>query len=215
MSETWWNIPRMWPDKAVFVIGGGPSIEKEDLTPLHKRHVIGVNNAYQLGEWVDIVFFGDARFYNWNTNALLNFPNRIIHCCKPLNKPEFPFEYLEKISAGPETKQPYPIVWHSKKIARHVNKGGNTGASGISLASKLGAQHIILVGVDMKMKEDRHNFHNTHQHTPKDDVYRKFTAHFESLAEETKRLGIRVVNATPDSNLNVFEKKDLASAINE
>ena len=81
-----WQVPRMWEGGDVWIIGGGPSITKEFGIPdnivqgvfkkelplsayspymsfLHDKHVIGVNVAYLLGDWVDMVFFGDKGFF--------------------------------------------------------------------------------------------------------------------------------------------------------
>lgn len=51
--------PKIWRGQTVFIIGGGPSINDTPLHLLHGRRVIGVNNAYLLGPWVDVCWFGD------------------------------------------------------------------------------------------------------------------------------------------------------------
>ena len=81
-----WTVPRIWEGGDVWIIGGGPSITKEFQIPsevvndvvigkkplslyspymesIHKKHVIGINVAYMLGPWVDMVFFGDNNFF--------------------------------------------------------------------------------------------------------------------------------------------------------
>jgi hypothetical protein len=57
--ETRWIAPKMWAGGTAFIVGGGPSLKGVDLTPIHHRRVIGVNNAYRMGNWVDICWFGD------------------------------------------------------------------------------------------------------------------------------------------------------------
>jgi hypothetical protein len=70
-----WQVPRIWEGGDVWIIGGGPSITKEFNIPdevvqsvlkkqsplsvyspymsfLHDKHVIGINVAYMLGDWI-------------------------------------------------------------------------------------------------------------------------------------------------------------------
>ena len=54
-----WHPPKMWNDKTVFVLGGGPSLNGTNLDLIRDERVIGANNAYQLGSWVDVCWFGD------------------------------------------------------------------------------------------------------------------------------------------------------------
>lgn len=205
--------PIFTPDDTVFVLGGGPSLKDMDLEKIKSYPVIGTNASVFLGDWVDIVFFGDERFYSWHPEALENFSNRVITCAVQLKNHQ-KFEYLEKVPASEQTKKADPIVWNKKKIAWFTNKGGNAGSSAVALACKMGAKQIILLGFDFKTKEGRHNYHDYHNHTPDKNIYQnEFLTHFKRLAEETERLGIQVINATPDSALDVFPKKTLEEVV--
>ena len=57
--EDAWIPPQIWKGQTVFILGGGPSLNEANLDLIHDRRVIGVNNAYQLGSWVDVCWFGD------------------------------------------------------------------------------------------------------------------------------------------------------------
>lgn len=54
-----WRVPPIWSGGTAWIIGGGPSVKDLDLSPIHQYRVIGVNNAYQFGHWVDACWFGD------------------------------------------------------------------------------------------------------------------------------------------------------------
>ena len=80
-----WQVPRIWEGGDVWILGGGPSVPKQFNIPdkvvqevvagaspsvyspymsfLHNKHVIGINVAYLIGDWIDMVFFGDASFF--------------------------------------------------------------------------------------------------------------------------------------------------------
>lgn len=190
----------------IFIIGGGPSINETNLDLIKDKFVLGTNSAFKLGTWVDICFFVDARFHKWNQEELDKWPNRIITTCEEF-KNHSKIEYYKAFDKAGLCK-------HSDKIAR-PNKGKNVGSSSIDLAIKLGGKRIILIGFDMKMKNGRHNYHNDHNHTPRDDVYNNFFRHFNGIVEELPDFGAEVINATPDSALKVFPKKSLESIIEE
>ena len=58
-SHEMWKPPKIWKGGTAYIIGGGPSVNDADLSLIHDRRVIGVNNAYSLGGWVDVCWFGD------------------------------------------------------------------------------------------------------------------------------------------------------------
>ena len=76
---TLWQVPKMWEGGECWIIGGGPSMPlqfgvPEDvvrgvlagqlpfstyspfLSPIHDKHVIGINAAFLLGPWLDVIF---------------------------------------------------------------------------------------------------------------------------------------------------------------
>src|SRR5680860_726902 len=91
-----WQVPKIWEDGEVWILGGGPSLitcfdipapvvqsvrmrktgidaYSPYLAAIHSKHVIGINVAYQFGNWVDICFFGDKGFFLRNKGGLSNF----------------------------------------------------------------------------------------------------------------------------------------------
>ena len=71
-----WSVPRMWEEGDVWILGGGPSVPRQFGIPekvvqdvingisppsvyspymkaLHDKHVIGINVAYLIGNWID------------------------------------------------------------------------------------------------------------------------------------------------------------------
>ena len=162
-----WQIPKMWDGGECWIIGGGPSIAlqfevPEDiiqgvlckslpmsayspfLSPIHGKHVIGVNVAFMLGNWVDIVFFGDAGFYLAHKKQLAEFPKlKITSNAIVLNKHKsFDVKLVPKDGNHPEGISPR---------ANRVSWNSNSGGASISLAVQLGAKRIYLLGFDMKL----------------------------------------------------------------
>ncbi len=197
---SYWIPPRMWPDSTVFIIGGGPSLLKEDLEPLRgngnsirAQHVIGVNDSFKKWPWIPVTYFGDARWHDWNRKYLKKYSGLVVSSSK--------------------RTEPFPDVLHVQRVNRDgvfrkpgfVSWNRNSGTSAINLAYHFGAKRIVLLGFDMKMKDDNHNWHTNHRHIPDSNIYEtRFLPSFQIVARDAKILGLEIVNANPDSALTLF-----------
>lgn len=195
------------PNDLVFVLGGGVSVTEEQVEKIKDYFIIGTNGAVLFGSWIDILFFGDSRFYNWSQEYIDKFPNRVITCA-PNNtfKDHAKIEQLRRYES-----LKHPICWKKDTVCWPTNKGSNTGASALALACKLGSKNIVLLGFDFQQTQDKHNFHNlseTH-HKPKPDIYNQFYQHFKAIKEEADQYNILIRNATPNSQLDLFPKIDI------
>jgi hypothetical protein len=183
--------------KRCFIIGGGPSINDMDLTPIKKEFVIGVNEAFRLGTWIDIWFFGDSDIYKNHKDEIQKWPNRVVSCAgaaKNKNKIEYYFRCKE-----------HKLCFEPNKLA-FPNGMANSGATAINLAIREGFDNIILLGFDMKAVDGKHHYHDYYKKDPRPDAYERFMKHFKAIAEETNAT---ILNATPDSALPYFPKIDL------
>ena len=228
-----WSVPRLWDGGDVWIIGGGPSIITQFNIPddvvqsvlsgksslsvyspymeaIHDKHIIGINVAYMLGDWVDMVFFGDGGFFQVHKARLAQFPGVKITCHGGATGDKW-VKYL-----GRDGKKPRGISTSSNLVSWN----GNSGGAAMSVAVHAGAKRIILVGFDMKLSEARRqHFHDVYNRgvIEGDKRVRKlpFDRHlrgFPVIAEDTKRMGVEVINASPDSAITCFPKcsvKDL------
>ena len=201
-----WKIPRLWPDSKIFLIGGGPSLNDEDLTILHNQRCIGVNNAFMLGSWIDAMYFGDCRWYEWNHEELKKFGGLKITSCMRVGLRKWPgILQVQRKSAKGICKNPIAVRWNN-----------NSGASAINVAYHLGAKIVVLVAFDMMdLKEgDNHNWHDYHNHIPPPDIYSKrFLKVFSHIRKDADKLGFEIINANPNSGLEDFPKMTLKEAI--
>ena len=202
-------LPRIWEGNSAFIIGGGPSIEGMDLSPIHDKRVIGVNNAYQLGPWVDVCYFGDYRWYydknwkGWHRDKLLHFAGMKITRWTKLEKEPGILVLKKGKNLGIDLR-PDHIAWNR-----------SSGGSAINLAVHFGVKKIILLGFDMKMKEGKHNYHDDHDQSkkPPDTVYKRYLNPFSIIKKELDELNIECLNATPDSAIEVFKKVKLEDIV--
>jgi hypothetical protein len=222
-----WEIPNMWEDGECWIIGGGSSVPRmfgvpEDiiqdvykkrrtleayspyLSALHDKHVIGVNTAYQYGNWVDITVFGDINFYLEHTMKLLDFKNL-------------------KVSCHPRVRKGHPGVYHIKYIAQDSQKtkglttrkgytawNKHTGAVAINLAYHLGVKRVYLLGFDMQLDTNgkAHSHAEYHQEglpIHKNRLpYDSHLSHYPYIARDAESMGLEIINVNDNTAITQF-----------
>jgi len=225
-----WNIPKIWTDSECWIIGGGPSIIEQFNIPaevvhkvhmhevgidayspylkdIHNKHVIGVNVAFLLGSWIDVLFFGDNGFFLQNIKEIEKFHNLKVTCNPRKHNLAWHYEsvkYIRRESIDGISTKKNSICWNK-----------NSGAAAINLAAHFGVKRIILVGFDMSLDAaDNRHWHKQYTNTANRKQPRKlpFERHlkgFPKIASDAKKLGIEIINASPKSAITVFEKKPI------
>lgn len=171
------------------------------LSKIHKEHVIAVNMAYKLGDWVDVLFFGDDGYWSNNKNQILQFPGLRCSCAKNIDR-----VYQKRVKViQRDPNKPTGISNRDSLIA--WNK--NSGAAAINLAVHFGVKQIILLGFDMKLDEgNNQHWHKFYAGNPK-TVAGTFKMHkkgFPVIAADALRMGVEILNANPNSNIEEFKK---------
>ena len=188
-------------------------------SPIHGKHVIGVNAAFLLGIWVDMMFFGDSGFYRTNRKEIiLNF-NKLHISCSPRLKDDYKSERLKYIPRN--NKKLYGIT--TKKDMVSWNK--STGACAINLAYHLGAKRIILLGFDMDLYENNRHWHKLYSYKhpsrkPKQGVrgtlktpFHRHLEAFPHIRKDADKLGIEILNVSPLSKIEAFKKVELKDVL--
>lgn len=194
------KVEKIWPKSTVFVIGGGPSILDQDLSPLKDRHVLGVNNAVYL-PFADVLFFGDAKWYWWNVKAVREFSGPKY----TLNKgPEHGWPSVEN--------EPGLTLLKLKQYKHMYMKGPegigwnkSSGAAAINVAVHLGAKRIVLLGYDMRNNGRKNWMPHEWEHT-KQNPYEGMSQGFQFIKKSAIKYGIEILNATPGTALKIFPR---------
>ena len=94
-----WRIPLTW-NKPAYIIGGGFSLRlaagavddinpypavSRLLAPIHNKNLIGINNAFMLGPYIDVVYWGDCSWGEMWLDELKQHPGLKITCCPKQN----------------------------------------------------------------------------------------------------------------------------------
>lgn len=212
-----WNIPKIWDNGDCWIIGGGKSIAEQfniksnenDLSKLspyfreiHNKHVIGVNVAFMFGNWIDVCFFGDDIFYNKQQEKINSFAGLKITCAIEWQNIPNSIKWVKRdsIRSGLSSKNDC------------LNWNENSGAAAINLAVLLGAKRIFLLGFDMKQVNDSSHFHNVYGNTK--PPFERHLKGFRDIAKDAEKLGVKIINCSPDSAIECFEKMTVKEALN-
>ena len=194
----------VWKDETVFIIGGGPSLIGFDFTPIHERKVIGVNNSYRFGDWVDVCWFGDLKWFHWHQKELRqSFKGIVAHCNtrSDLRALKWTACFARESSRGLSTK-PNTVRWNRC-----------SGLSAINLAYHMGASTVFLLGFDMKHNGVQKNWHLDHMEDQSvekaDDRYVRFLSMCKYIKRDAIKLNLKIINGNPDSAIKEFPKMTL------
>lgn len=222
-----WFVPPIWENGDAWIIGGGPSLTEQFNIPddvvakvrngelplsayspymseIHDCHVIGINVAYLIGNWIDIMFFGDGSFYTRYKKSLVEWPNLKVSCSMSFKDNCF-IKYLSMDSL------------HSRGISSKTNSvswNHSSGAAAISLAAHLGVKRIMLLGFDMDFNaEGERHWHNSYKRpnmsSKKITPFRKHLEPFSDIAKDALSKGIEILNINPKSKIEAFPKYSL------
>lgn len=233
-----WKVPKIWEGGDVWILGGGPSVFTQFNIPkevvdnvlsgtsppsvyspymsaIHDKHVIGVNVAYLIGDWIDMVFFGDSGFFLSHRTRLAQFHGLKVTCHSGASKETW-IKFLGRDGRKPRgiSSAPNLVSWN-----------GNSGAAAVSVAAHAGAKRIILLGFDMSLNGDnRQHWHNLYGRgviNVGDERKRRklpFERHlrgFEDIARDAQAMGIEILNASPTSAITQFRKLTVKEILDE
>lgn len=94
--------------------------------------------------------------------------------------------------------------------------GGNSGYQAVNLAFLFGATKIVLVGFDMQRTNDEVHFFGKHPYHrngggPTVTLLKKWCDNFGVMAQDLIDEGVEVINASKQSALTCFVKKELTA----
>jgi hypothetical protein len=225
-----WQVPKIWEGGDVWILGGGPSITKLFGVPdnivqqvlvgklpvsayspylafLHDKHVIGINASFEIGDWIDMVFFGDTNFFERYAMRLSKFPNLKVTCSKTCRKTVWVKYLIRDTKKYGISNNPRQITWNS-----------NSGAAAISLAVHTGAKRIFLLGFDMQLVNGEKHWHRIYSKgqaiSPRRPVpFKTHLVGFPKIKQDAAALGVELYNVNPTSAITCLPKLTLQEAM--
>lgn len=190
-----------WTDQTCVIVGSGPSANTIPIELAKgKAKFIAVNNAAQLAPWADVVYSSDFPWWK-QCEGLPRFAGiKISQDDRVVNKPFWNIFLVKTVlEDNLLVTTPGEIGW-----------GGNSGFGAINLAVQFGVNRIVLVGFDMNINNGVH-WHGKHP-VGMNNPSRESTARWRDVLDAQKpllsRLGVEMLNASPDSALTAYQKVD-------
>lgn len=195
-----WQVPREWIGERCFILAGGDSIKAQrKLIPGLKGHIIAIKEGVLLRPDAEVLFLGGEA-----TDALV----------KDLI-PKFRGRYMVARGKFPSTLPPACHRLTRTKIHTALCDtpgqvaGYDSGTSAINLAYQFGATEIVVLGMDMcGGRWFKDEWPHPQMHIP-EDHFRTHMGPLPAFAADAKRKGIRIVNCSPISRIDCFEKRPL------
>lgn len=206
MKHPRWQIPTLWPGETVVVLGGGPSLTREQVEACRGAcRVIAVNTAYQVAPWADLLYFCDWEWLGWwkADPAFRSFAGLRVALENARSWEVDPSILVVENYGNPEPPECVGIAEPGDGLFTHRSAG----AQAIELAAKLGAARILLLGFDMRAVNGRTHYHMSHRRpTIPRDYEMTMLPWFAPLGEALRARGVEVVNCTPGSAIACFRR---------
>jgi hypothetical protein len=182
---------------AVFIVGGGRSVVDQNLELLRGRKVIAINSSFAKVPFADVLFFGDARWWNENRNSAIGFEGDLVTTAEELKG-------HAKLSVFKKT-----LAWSDDPNAAFVRRTSVTGAINWAF-HHWSARRFVLLGVDGGPVKGVTHHHAPHKWTLPSTWAVDQRKDFEALDGALKSRGAEVINASPGSSVPFWPVMRLA-----
>ncbi len=212
----YWTIPRLWPGGTAYILGGGFSLHGFDGRRLAGKHVIAINNAWEIYPEAEFLHFADRAWWmQYREKVSADFKGGYITTCH---------RSLHETAGVHIIDNTGTVEGHDRlEINQSKLSGRHGGQQAINLAFHLGVRRLVLLGFDMRVNPapidgvtDDCHFHTGHNrpttvadygwHTPVPGgpVLPGFIQTMRPVAEALAARGVEVLNATPGSALDCY-----------
>lgn len=222
-------LPR-WVGHAVVILGGGPSLTKEQFRAVEVAHklervkVIAVNDSYLAAPYADVQYAADSHWHKWH--------------CEGVAKPLLGLsaEQVRKAwanfvgqkctieNSGANVKDNSVHMLRNKRGVgvhdaglsfdpRALITGRSSGSQAINLATLAGSRLILLLGFDAREGQSMTHWHGGHLREMPVAVYGEFRRGFTGAVPDLRAISARVINCSPGTAVTAFEKQSLEIAL--
>lgn len=223
--------------KRVFVIGNGPSLKKTDLSLLRDEVTIGFNGIFLHDSFTPTIYVVEDHLVAEDRQKEILayrcpvkvFPSYLAYCLEPQANTIF-LNHRSRVS--------FPVDTDFSDQAGTVSyTGGTVTYTGLQIAASLGAEQIVLVGVDASYTVadvERNDSYGTGVLTSKSDDTNHFDPRYfgagyrwhdpnvhtmlqayRKAQQHARRNGFEIINATAGGQLEVFPRVRLEQLLGE
>jgi len=212
------EVAREWDGGTTVLIGGGPSLTDDQVRAVSEKHArgritcIAVNDAYQLAPWAEICYFADSKWWerHHGRHEFVSFAGQKCSIQDSMTKITDDAVHILRNRDFP--RHGYGLSLDPAAIVT----GRNGGFQALNLAVLAGSRTAILLGFDGQPGADgKTHWHYGHGRPTHDSAYEEYRNSFASAATAIREAGVRVINCSSRSVIDVFEKMTLEKALCE
>lgn len=197
-----WTPDQRFAGQTVFVLASGPSLSRDVAEAVRGRAAIVVNQTFRTAPWAPVWFFTDTETLERNVADVEAWPGDVVTSSSAAHRAAP--DKLKLILRTESRDFPPPG-------SGLVKKGRSTGHTAIGLAAAMGAARIVLLGFDMRIVDGREHGHDDYAGTPRNPaIYaEEFVPGFAGWDAAARRAGFQILNATPGSAIDEFQRVGL------
>lgn len=197
----YWTPAPLFKGETVFCLASGPSLTQEVADRIKGRRVIVVNSSCMLAPFADVLYFTDSGWYEQRREIVANWPGEVISMSRSAKR-ELP-DKVKRIKG--ELMPGFPAMGSAA-----IRQGRSSGHTAVSLAISLGAARVVMLGYDMRLVGGREHCHSEYKGPRDIDQYsREFVPAFKGWNEDALKVGVEILNCTPESAVTEFPFADL------
>jgi hypothetical protein len=178
---------------------------------------IAINNSYLLAPWADVCYFADAYWWAEHRNrpAFIDFAGEK---CTIRN-----FDRAIEIQdAAVHMLRNFHVDINGREMHGHglsndpgaLVTGRHSSYQALNLAILAGAKTIILLGMDGRPAPNgKTHWHAGHKEPTPQEAYAEYRKSWSAGENAIEAAGVRVINASPGSGIDSFEKMPLSEAL--
>jgi len=194
-----WTVPRCFEGRTVVVMASGHGMTAEVAAAVHASGcpAIVTNSTFRLTPWAWMLYGADPEWWNHPANRdARDFAGFKVTCQPGAG-------VLQLRSTGIDGFDPATDA---------VRTGGNSAYQALHVAVHTGAARVILCGVNVSGAH-WHDKHPPGLRETTDETYATWCRRFADVAPVLSKLGVDVVNCTPNSALTCFRRATLGQEL--
>lgn len=182
------TLPKLF-DGRVFILGGGPSLDRATVDRLRGYHVIAINSVARWCPWAEVLVFSDWSWCRDNRPLVDAWPGMIV-------------------TSSARAARVLPD--HLRVALVPPLPGMTSGHLAVDVAAELGAAEVVLLGFNCRTVAGRSHCHDDYAAQWSDTVYReRILPLWAGWRARMEAKGVRVINATRGSAIMEFETASL------
>jgi uncharacterized Rossmann fold enzyme len=200
---------KRWASETVYIVGGGPSAGRYDLSTLHQRGlVVAVNDSAARLPYADVIFTASPPWVRHRKKLVHAHRGQLV--IRTSHSPRI----IHRWKLPPDTVV-IPLRSANGITDAELREGHNSGTEAIYWAVSRGARRIVLIGFDMEPGRAVH-WHGGYEWMTKRmldkegrEKYPLWARATERVAEDLESAGVKCWNANPESAIRAWPFTEL------